>query len=97
MTSISRGPRYVPLMLQARRQSEHLGRVLINRSDLINVRFDPVCGLRSDITRGPRSATTGPMHCTNGIFIRSDVERNHQYELSPLDIPAMADGSPHLF
>jgi hypothetical protein len=27
--------------------------------DLINVRFGPLCGLTSDITRGPRSATIG--------------------------------------
>jgi len=25
-------------------------------SDLINVRFGPLCGLKSDISRGPRSA-----------------------------------------
>jgi len=36
-----------------------LGRVLINRNwrqDLINVRIRPLCGLKSDISRGQRSA-----------------------------------------
>ena len=27
--------------------------------DLINVRFAPLCGLKSDISRGPRSANCG--------------------------------------
>src|SRR5215510_5526626 len=33
-----------------------LGRVTIDDSDLINVRIGPLCGLKSDISRGPRSA-----------------------------------------
>jgi hypothetical protein len=32
------------------------------RHDLINVRFGPLCGLTSDISRGPRSAKNGLMH-----------------------------------
>src|ERR1700745_2317923 len=31
----------------------------VRDSDLINVRFGPLCGLKSDISRGPRSAITG--------------------------------------
>ena len=33
---------------------------------LINVCFAPLCGLKSDISRGPRSATTGLMHRSKG-------------------------------
>src|SRR5258707_15063139 len=38
-------------------------KIVIGHSDLINVRFGPLCGLKSDISRGPRSAnkTLGPM------------------------------------
>jgi hypothetical protein len=37
--------------------------------------------------------------CTaaNGIFIGQTLKRDHEYELSPIGIPAMADGSPQLF
>jgi hypothetical protein len=31
-------------------------KIAIGDSDLINVRFGPLCGLKSDIPRGPRSA-----------------------------------------
>src|SRR5262249_27773374 len=31
-------------------------KIAIGDSDLINVGFGPICGLRSDISRGPRSA-----------------------------------------
>jgi len=31
----------------------------IGDSDLINVRFGPLCGLKSDISRGLRSANSG--------------------------------------
>src|SRR5262249_51606251 len=34
--------------------------IAIGDSDLINVRFGPLCRLKSDILRGPRSATSGP-------------------------------------
>jgi hypothetical protein len=34
-------------------------KIAIGDSDLINVRFDPLCGLNSDITQGPRSAISG--------------------------------------
>ena len=41
----------------------YLGRVLIQSqlvtANLINVRFGPLCGLKSDISRGPRSANNG--------------------------------------
>jgi hypothetical protein len=33
--------------------------IAIGDCDLITVRFGPLCGLKSDIFRGPRSATTG--------------------------------------
>ena len=29
-----------------------------------NVRFGPLCGLKSDMSRGPRSATSGLMRCS---------------------------------
>src|SRR6516225_3714567 len=34
-------------------------KITIGDSDLINVRFGPLCGLKSDILRGPRSANSG--------------------------------------
>jgi hypothetical protein len=40
--------------------------------DLINVRFDPLCGLKSDISRGPRSAKSG--HC--GHMARPSIDVN---------------------
>jgi hypothetical protein len=49
-----------------RRPGHDLGRahkIAIGDSDLINVRFGPLCGLKSDISRGPRSAMNGVMHC----------------------------------
>jgi hypothetical protein len=56
-----------------------LGRVLI-RSRLvtaiwiINVRFGPLCGLKSDITQGPRSAITG---CERSQQTDSERPREH--------------------
>src|SRR5262245_51323102 len=46
-----------------------LGRVriksqLVTTIWIINVRFGPLCGLKSDISRGPRSATTGLVQCS---------------------------------
>jgi len=35
-------------------------KIAIGESDLINVRFGPLCGLTSDISRGPRSANRRP-------------------------------------
>jgi hypothetical protein len=32
-------------------------------SDLVNVRFGPLCGLKSDISRGPRSASFQTSRC----------------------------------
>src|SRR5262245_735604 len=37
-----------------------LYKIAIGDSDLINVRFGPLCGLTPDISRGPRSAIRGP-------------------------------------
>ena len=34
-------------------------KIAIGDSGLSNVRFGPLCELKSDISRGPRSATTG--------------------------------------
>jgi hypothetical protein len=34
-------------------------KIAIGDSDVINVRFCPLCGLKSDISRGPRSANSG--------------------------------------
>jgi len=35
---------------------------VIGDSDLINVRVGPLCGLKSDVSRGLRSANRGPTH-----------------------------------
>ena len=40
-------------------------------SDLTNVRFGPLCGVKSDISRSPRSATSGLMHRSRSTVIRS--------------------------
>jgi hypothetical protein len=37
-------------------------KIAIGDSNLINVRFGPLCGLKSDIPRGPRSANNGLTH-----------------------------------
>jgi len=37
-------------------------KIAIGDSDLINVRFGPLCGLKSGIWRGPRSAKSGLVH-----------------------------------
>jgi hypothetical protein len=42
-----------------------LGRGTHKIANLINVRFGLLCGLRSDITRGPRSDKRRPLHCSN--------------------------------
>ena len=34
-------------------------KIAIGDSDLINVRFAPLCGLKSELPRGPRSAISG--------------------------------------
>jgi len=48
--------------------------VAIGDTDLIIVRFGPLCGLKLDISRGPRSARTGreQLHsneCTEGRLL----------------------------
>src|SRR5262249_59956140 len=54
-----------------------LGRVLINRDwsqRPDQVRFGPLCGLKSDISQGPRSATRRHMQCSkNGYPITSSA------------------------
>ena|SRR5262249_16216916 len=40
------------------------GSAAIGDSDLINVRFGPLCRLKSDNLRGPRSAASGLMQCS---------------------------------
>ena len=45
-------------MCQQKITTVRLGRVLIKIANLINVRFGPLCGLTSDITRGPKRATS---------------------------------------
>jgi hypothetical protein len=60
------------------REPALLGRALIKprlvNSDLINVRFGPLCGLKSDISRGPRSAQTrtSPDHSIVGATSSDD-------------------------
>src|SRR5215472_9982710 len=41
-------------------------KIAIGDSDLINVRFGPLCGLKSDISRGPRMGWTGRAPAPNG-------------------------------
>ena len=41
----------------------NLGTCTHKIANLINVRFDPLCGLRPDITRGARRANSGLMQC----------------------------------
>jgi uncharacterized membrane protein YeaQ/YmgE (transglycosylase-associated protein family) len=41
-------------------------KIAIGDIDLINVRFGPLCGLRSDITRSPRMGWTGRAPTPNG-------------------------------
>jgi hypothetical protein len=63
-----------------------LGPVLIKfangDSDLIKVRFGAPCGLKSDISRGPRSAMSGLMH-------RS---KPHRYSISTLTLSPESRG-----
>ena len=76
---------------------------------MINVRFGPFCGLKADISRGPRSAITGLMlWITAGAFDYSNVNQNfatnvalHQREMRPSGFvtgsmrpPGVALGSP---
>ena len=42
--------------------------ITIGDSDLFNVRFGPLCGLKSDISRGPRSAMSRHMRCSKKIL-----------------------------
>jgi hypothetical protein len=37
-------------------------KIAIGDSNLINVRFGPLCGLKEDVSRGPRSAKSGHSH-----------------------------------
>src|SRR5262249_4650761 len=51
------------------RETGLVGRGLIKSrlvtGDLINARFGPICGLKSDISRDPRSAKKGLVPCSN--------------------------------
>ena len=48
-------------------------KIAIGDSDLINVGFGPLCGLKSDISRGPRSARIGLMYCNKrGGLVRGN-------------------------
>src|SRR5215472_1928514 len=40
-----------------------------------NVRFGPLCGLKSDISRGPRSAINRLMHCKKNDYSSSSARR----------------------
>src|SRR5262245_40827945 len=52
------------------RSSACTHKIAIGDSGLINVRFGPLCGPKSDISQGPRSARIGLMHCNKrgGLF-----------------------------
>jgi len=54
----------------------------IGDSDLINVRFGPLCGLKSDISRGLRSANSGceQMH-QHAVHGRSSYPRRRDVRL----------------
>jgi hypothetical protein len=78
--------------------SQQVSNTSLDERGLINVRCCPLCGLKADISRGPRSAKTGREQTQQmrSLFGHA-LKRDHQYKLSPIDIPAMADGSPQLF
>ena len=55
--------------MMSRDGSERIGvrrlracKIAIGDSDLSKVRFAPLCGLKSDILGGPKSANKRPMH-----------------------------------
>jgi hypothetical protein len=50
------------LVANFHRSSFIIVRVTVRNSDLINARFGPLCGRKSDISRGPRSARKRHMH-----------------------------------
>src|SRR6516164_6426798 len=66
-------PRTPPARELGARACTH--KIAVGDGDLINVRFGPLCGLKSDISRGPRSAKLGlrprglgPAVSRNGCF-----------------------------
>ena len=53
-------------------------------TDLINVYFGLSCGLNLDISRGPRSATSGPMQCSKATYsIPSSVRARRSAPWNP--------------
>jgi hypothetical protein len=64
----------------------------------MSVRFRPKADKQADVLGRPLSAKTGREQTQQmrSLFGHA-LKRDHQYKLSPIDIPAMADGSPQLF
>ena len=56
------------------------------------------CGRAVAHVRGSYVPTPDSCTAANEISLFGHtLKRDHQYKLSPIDIPAMADGSPQLF
>src|SRR5262249_13234897 len=47
---------------------------MVTRAWISNVRFAPLCELKSDISRSPRSVTSGLARRTRAIFARSSAK-----------------------
>ena len=60
--------------------------------------FTPDSDSWADIPGRQLRTSTGLVHGSEFAYLFGHtLQRDHQYELRPIDIPAMADGSPQLF
>src|SRR5262245_36822963 len=57
----------------------------VTRRCRLNVRFGPLCGLKSDICRGPRSATSGPSSPQGGKLPASAQARRTNLQCPIVD------------